>query len=75
MAGKPRKKAAEHAVDASAEDAEFVEVAPQPEVAAKAPRKMAVPFDPDEPHATIHGGLTKARYLQDGRYYDAKFKL
>ena len=46
----------------------------QPVKPEKKPRaKKSVPFDPDEPHATIHGGVTKARYQQDGRYYDNQF--
>lgn len=67
MAGKPRAKAAEAAEEAELPSAE-------PEAVQPAVRsKKGIPFNPDEDYATIHGAPSKARFLQDGRYYDSKF--
>jgi hypothetical protein len=39
--------------------------------APRKPAKKAPTFDPEKPHATVHGAATKARYLQGGQYFGA----
>ena len=64
------------AAEKAAADKEAKAEAKEATAAAKSADKMSiVPFDFDEPHATVHGGLTKGRYIQDGRHYDAKFNF